>query len=176
MVGGKLVNQLKKFASFKIDRPIAETTLSHFKHPNFTVVMALDVSAQPPVMWFGSPHGYYAKFGLLRIEDRGDAFGEMVDVGKRAKAPSAGPVTDVSLHPGKQWLYTSHGRAKMNMFDAATGKPLDLRFPQLGGSGNTATIGNDENFYLYHNYPSGTGLTRGAVMAGIAAAHAVENL
>ena len=28
--------------------------------------------------------------------------------------------------------------------------------------------------YFYHNYPSGTGLTRGAVMARIAAADAVE--
>jgi tricarballylate dehydrogenase len=30
--------------------------------------------------------------------------------------------------------------------------------------------------FFYHNYPSGTGLTRGAVMARIAAAEAVVNI
>lgn len=154
VLGGKLVNQLKKFTPSKSDRPIAETTLPHFEHRDYTVVMALDASAEPPVLWFGSPHGYYARFSLLRIEDRGDSFGEMVDVGKRAQAPSAGPVTDVSLHTGRQWLYASHGRTTMNMFDGPTGKPLDLQFPERGGSGNVGAIGNDGSFYLYHNYPS----------------------
>jgi hypothetical protein len=100
----------------------------------------------------------------------------MVDVAKRAKAPSAGPVTDVSLHSGKQWLYTSHGRAKMSMFDAATGKRLDLRFPQLGGSGNTATIGNDEKFYLYHNYPSASILRYGVDMQPVGFPTPIDNL
>jgi hypothetical protein len=154
VLGGPLVNQLAKFSSWKDSQPVAQATLPHFKHEGYTVVMALDASAEPPVLWFGSHQGYYARFSLLRIEDMGTSFGEMVDVGKPAGEPSIGPVTDLSLDRAGERLYTSSGRAYGPLFDGRTGKRLPVQFPRLGGSGPVGTIGLDGNFYFYHKYPS----------------------
>jgi len=58
------------------------------------VVLALDASADPPVLWYSEARASYRQFKLLRIEDRGDSFGEQVDIsrlagnGKRRGAPA----------------------------------------------------------------------------------------
>jgi hypothetical protein len=155
VVGGALINQLKKFNSWKDASPVAEATLPHFKHENYTAVMALDATAEPPVLWVGSPQGYYAKFGLLRIEDKGEAFGEQVDVGKLAGPAPVDAVMDISLDRQREWLYAgTTSRGPRALYDGRAGKRLTVELPRWDGSGNVATIGRDGNLYLYHNYPS----------------------
>jgi len=153
VLGGVRVNELRKFASWRDSQPAAQATLPSFKHEAYTAVMALDASADTPLLWVGSPQGYYARFTLLRIEDKGQAFGDPVDVARRAGPSGVGPVTDLSLERRSERLYAS-ARGFGRVFDGRSGKPLDLQFPKLGGSGNVAAIGADGNFYLYHNYPS----------------------
>ncbi|MGB2819798.1 MAG: hypothetical protein WBF17_02360, partial [Phycisphaerae bacterium] len=154
VLGGRLVNELRKFSSWRASEPTAKIELPHFKHERYTVVMALDASADPPVLWFGSPHGRYAHFSLLRVEDAGRAFGEPVDVGKPSTR-SAAAVTDLSLDIARGALYSSGGRNLLGpFFHARSGKPLKAAVPHLGGSGKVAVLGGDGNFYVYHDYPS----------------------
>jgi hypothetical protein len=153
VLGGAQVNRLQKFASWKADRPAAELTLPSFKHRDYTAVMALDGSADPPVIWVGSPQGYYAHFALLRIEDRESGFGEPVDVGRQGRVAGVGAVTDLSLDRSTQHLYTSQGPSSAAFFDARTGRPIEVAMPRLGGSGNIAAFGGDGRFYIYHSYP-----------------------
>jgi len=153
ILGGARVNQLQKFASWQASEPVAKTTVPSFKHRNYTAVMALDASADRPVLWLGSPQGYYARFTLLRVEDEGSAFGTPVDVGRLGRTPSVGAVTDLSLDRTRERLLAARSRQFGGLFDGRTGARVKLDFPRLGGSGNVATIGADGNFYLYHNYP-----------------------
>jgi len=176
VLGGKLVNQLKKFNSWHDAQPVAEVELPYFKHERYTVVMALDALAEPPVLWIGSPKGYWAHFNLLRIEDRGDAFGEAVDVGRQTKQASVGTLNELSLHPARQWLHTSSGRSEMNLFDGRSGKLLPTEVPKLAGSGNIAAIGHDGNFYLYHNYPNASVRRFTMEMEPLPFATPIENL
>jgi len=155
VLGGPLVNRLQRFSSWKVAQPTATAKLPYFKHKRYTAAMALDASAEPPVLWLGSPQGYYARFGLLRIEDKGKAFGKPVDITKLAKQPSAGPVTDLSLDRARGRLYASRRRNVLGPFyDGRSGKVVPGSFPRLGGSGTVATIGGDGNVYAFHNYPS----------------------
>ncbi|MBC8871808.1 MAG: SMP-30/gluconolactonase/LRE family protein [Planctomycetes bacterium] len=176
VLGGKLVNQFKKFNSWQDAQPVAEVDLPYFKHERYTAVMTLDASADPPVLWIGSPKGYWAHFSLLRIEDRGDAFGEAVDVGKQTKQPSVGTVNELSLHAGRQWLHTSSGRSVMSVFGGRSGAILPLEVPKLGGSGNIAAIGRDGNFYLYHDYPNASVRRFTTEMEPLPFAMPIENL
>ncbi len=49
-LGGANVNELRKFRSLKDDKPAAQLTLPFFKHEYYTAAMALDASADPPVI------------------------------------------------------------------------------------------------------------------------------
>jgi len=153
VLGGELVDQLAKFDSWQSAQPTAKTTLPHFKHPNYTVVMALDTSAEPPVLWCGSPYGYFARFSLLRIEDKGTAFGKPLNAGARTGAVGIGAVTDISLDRATDRLFVSSGKEKGLLFDGPSGKLLPVKPPMLTGSGVVASMGGDGNFYVYHSYP-----------------------
>jgi len=155
VLGGPLVNALAKFASWRATQPAAKLALPHFKHQAYTVVMALDASAEPPVLWLASPQGQYARFALLRVEDKGEALGEPLDVRKAPGPPSAGAVTQVSLDRATNRLHAAAGPDSRGLFfDGPTGKPVPGQLPSLGGSGNVAAWGADGSFYAYHNYPS----------------------
>jgi len=171
ILGGRLVNALKKFTSWKEARPVAELALPYFRHERYTAVMALDASAEPPVLWIGTPQGRYARFSLLRIEDQGNAFGKIVDVGTAADRPSVGAVTDLSLDRARERLYASHRGITGHIFDGFTGRRLDLELPRRGGSGNVAAIGLDGNFYLYYSYPSASVMRFSAEMDPLPFAH-----
>ena len=150
VLGGPSVNVLQKFASLKDDKPAATATLPFFKHERYTAVLALDASAEPPVLWAATYQGYYARYGLLRIEDRGTTFGPQVDIAKNdGKIVSVGPVTEANLDPRSGRLYTG-----AMVFDSRTGDPLPVAPPKLGGSGPTNSMGRDGNYYAYHAYPS----------------------
>jgi hypothetical protein len=147
VLGGANCNVIQKFDSLKAEKPAATITIPFFKHERFTAVLALDASAEPPVLWAASYQGSYAKYALLRIEDRG-TFAAPVDVGKDA-GPSVGAVTEISVDESRGRLF-----ANGQVFDARTGERIALELPKLGGSGPTNTLGRDGNYYAYHNYPN----------------------
>lgn len=149
VLGGPNCNILHKFDSLKADKAAATLTLPFFKHDRFTAVVALDASAEPPVLWVATWQGQYAKYTLLRIEDRG-TFAAPVDVAKDP-APSVGAVNEISLDE-------TRGRIIANgqVFDARTGERIALPVPNLGGSGPTNTLGKDGNYYAFHNFPTAT--------------------
>ncbi len=167
VLGGPQVNKLQKFAALDAPRAVAEITLPAFRHPRYTALMALDSSADPPVLWFGTPFSHYARFRLLRCEDLGAEFGKLVEVvpdfapqdafGDKALAGpvGAGPVTDVSIDPASGRLWTSSGSGEPGrFFHGPSGKPLPNPLPALAGSGNIAAMGRDGRLYVYHGYPS----------------------
>jgi DNA-binding beta-propeller fold protein YncE len=86
VLAGEHSDKLLKFSSWKQARPVAKTTVPSLRR--YASVLALDGSADPAVLWVGTTMGY-ARYVLLRIEDKGDAFGPQVDV---ARMPAESPV------------------------------------------------------------------------------------
>jgi len=147
VLGGPNCNILQKYDSLKAEKPAASVTLPYFKHDRFTAVLALDPSAETPVLWVATHQGQYAKYTLLRIEDRG-TFGTPVDVAKDP-APSVGAVNEISVDETRGRLI-----ANGQVYDARTGERIALPVPNLGGSGPTNTLGKDGNYYAFHNFPT----------------------
>ena len=110
VLGGKEVNLLEKFKSWKDPTPRTRIKLPSFRHPRYTAVMALDSSGEKPLLWIGTPFGRYAGYSLLRIEDKGEGFGKPVDVA--AKNTSVGAVTEISVQRQTEILYTAGKGAK----------------------------------------------------------------
>ncbi len=99
VLGGERVDQLMKFSSWKNSTPAAKVKVPSFKHRSYSALLALDASAEPPVLWVSTQKRYYAGFSLLRLEDRGASFGDQTDLGKvPARSPryTAGQVTNLS--------------------------------------------------------------------------------
>jgi hypothetical protein len=156
LAGGPL-NQLIKFSGGEKARELARIELPNEINGgrrHLWPVMTLEASADPPVVFAGAP-AHYCRFSLLRIEDRGDRFGEPVELAALGDGgPSVGTVTDVSLDRRAGRLYVrSLGPTRHGLFDASTGKLLDLAPPTMSGSGPIACFGADGNFYVYEGYP-----------------------
>lgn len=79
VLGGEGVDELLKFEGPGSKDPIARMKLPSFKHRNYTALLALDASSDPPVLW-AAPNMRNARFGLLRIEDQGAMFSAAADV------------------------------------------------------------------------------------------------
>jgi hypothetical protein len=142
VVAGQLKNQVLKFSSWEIARPIAELKLPSFKHPDYTALLALDASAEQPILWVASPRGHYAKMDLLRIEDGASGFGAPIDVGKRTLAakPTAGPVLGMDLDRQRGRLFVGCTTSRMTPGAKESPKPPAPR-PTTGASvpwGSTA--------------------------------------
>ncbi|MBM4031133.1 MAG: hypothetical protein FJ291_05040 [Planctomycetes bacterium] len=127
VLGGPGINELAKFRSWKDPEPVGTAKLPTFKHDGYRVSMALDDTAESPVLWFGSHQGYYARFTLIRIEDKGTAFGEQADIVALAlkQAPSVGAVTDVNLDRERELVYADLGPR----FEGRTGKREAVTVP-----------------------------------------------
>ena len=165
VLGGAKVNELQKFASWKDPAAVAKATLPSFQHRFYSAMIALDASAQPPVLWAASCQGQYARFGLLRIEDQGNAFGEQVDVAKLPgnSRPSAVKPTDLTLLGDRLYIWSQRGWAAPRAFDARTGEAVanppkpPRRFDSAVGF--IFEAGRDGNCYLFSGYPT-AGLCR----------------
>ncbi len=147
VIAGKLKNQFLKFRSWEQAQPVAELKLPSFKHPDYTALLALDTSAEPPVLWVASPKGDYARMDLLRIEDGASGFAAPVDVGKRAKAakPTAGPVIGMDLDRQRGRLFVN-----AQLYDIKAGMWRNGISEATGASTNNRGVGSvglDGNFY-----------------------------
>jgi hypothetical protein len=109
--------------------------------------MALDDSADPPVLWVAGP--------LYRIEDKGLSFGEPVrlspDAPAAAEPASIGPVMDLSLDRARGQLYVSN----YWRYDTATGKweklntPGGRMWPASTDDSAVGRVGLDGNYYVF---------------------------
>jgi len=148
--GDAKTNRLTKYASFRAAAPAATATLPRFRYPR-PMLMALDASSEPPVLWVASPGGAYAvpPMTLLRIEDAGDAFTRPVDVGKaRAKdAIGVGSVKLISLDRARDLLYVNN-----RVYDVAAGKFVRSMYGVDGLKRGMGSVGRDGNLYLMY-YP-----------------------
>jgi len=163
VLGGKTINRLQKFASWKTPKPATQATLPCSPRrgrrgaDGVAPVMALDASADPPVLWFTPPANGEARYSLLRLEDRGESFGKPVDVGTAAQArrPGVGSAIDLTIDRRKERLYVGWRKVKdyrVTAWDGQTGKLLkDAKIPRLrGGTGDIAVVGLDGSYYVVH--------------------------
>jgi len=108
-------------------------------------VMALDDSAEPAVLWVGGP--------LLRVEDRGESFGEPVRAVPDAAdggPGSIGPVMDLSLDRERGLLYVSHGwryHTAAGTWEKLTAPGIPM-WPGSSPSSANGTVGLDGNYYV----------------------------
>jgi len=150
VLGGKNINALVKFKSWKDDQPAAKAAIPDFKHAGYRVSMAMDDQADPPVLWIGTHASFYAKYNLLRIEDQGAAFGDAVDIVNlpENKGEGAGAVTDLNLDREREVLYVGRGPR----YDGRTGKREDVVVPippKSYSEGAVIAFGRDGFIYLH---------------------------
>jgi sugar lactone lactonase YvrE len=150
VLAGERVNQLLKFASWKTSRPEAKAEVPSFRHKLYTAGLALDASADPPVLWVYPRGPAYARFTLLRIEDKGNAFGEGADLARLpANSPvfTGGDVMTVSCSPDARVLNVGS-----RFYDVARGEFLNLDASCgsiLRAKGAAGSFGLDGNFYVH---------------------------
>jgi len=157
VLGGSNINELLKFKSWKDPQSVAQIAIPSFHHDGYRVSMAMDDSADQTVLWIGSHAGSYAHFGLLRIEDKGDAFGGKEDITTRPdNSPgSIGPVLELSLDRERELLYVGPSAR----YNGRTGKNDNIRpiLPSnIWAGGSTSAVGLDGFIYVHH----GKGVSR----------------
>ena len=145
VASGPKLNVIQKFGSWKDARPAARLEIPFtFQHGDYTVMLALDASAEQPVLWLGSSTGY-ARFSVLRIEDRGQAFGDPVDLGKLAGEVQGLAVQELSVDHQREEVYVGTAR-----FDGRTGERTKIQPPK--GLTGQLVAGHDGNVYVQSQY------------------------
>lgn len=148
VLSGANLNLVSKLKSWQDPQVVAKQEIPFFKNPGYRVCMAMDDQSANPVLWFGTHASRWAKYTLLRIEDRGDSFGEAVDIANLPQNQVAGgdPIADLSVDRENEGVYVNHGPR----YNARTGKvePFSIDIPKTaGGSGATMVFGLDGHVY-----------------------------
>ncbi len=151
VLGGPGIAEVLKFKSWKDAEPVAKTTIPTFRHDGHRVSMALDDSAEPAVLWFGAHDSGYSRYSLLRIEDKGAAFGDKVDVPglPENKGESIGPLRELSLDRERESLYVGY----TTRYDGRTGKNDNIRPvmpPKIYPAAAILAVGLDGFLYVNH--------------------------
>jgi DNA-binding beta-propeller fold protein YncE len=148
VAAGARERKLLKFASWRASGPSAEVKLPFHKR-DVTCLLALDASADPPVLWYSTPRATYLRFKALRIEDRGDTFGDPTALGKLSGVgQGVGPVRLVSMDRRRNRLFING-----TVFDLATGKASPAVRKMTGAKDGMGSVGLDGNLYLM-SYPN----------------------
>ncbi len=160
VIGGPKVNALQKFSSWKELQPVAKAALPYFKHRAYTVTLALDAAAKQPILWLGSPAGRYARFNILRIEDKGRAFGDPVEIVPRGTTGVGGGM-DLTIDRARDEIYVQTSKYSRHVrIDGRTGKETRLTVtvqPKHWPEGNIITVAPDGLIYCYATAARGGG-------------------
>ena len=130
---------LIKFSGWKEPREVARLALPRNGNPEAPWLLTLDPAANPPIIWMGADGGK-----LLRIEDRGNAFGEPRDV--NTHSIGAGDFIDVSLDRDRQEVYFRAG--PYWRFSEADGQAVPYPFQASRDGNNQLVPGPDGNAYV----------------------------
>lgn len=109
-----------------LDPPFSKTrkdqkTGEKIASAEFNLRLAVDFSdAAKPIVWVGTadPSCSYGKWGLLRIEDIGEKFGEPKDVIVRGKTSVQGSMSRMALDRERDILYLNAGSTKFARYSA----------------------------------------------------------
>ena len=155
VLAGYQTHELIRFEGWRTKREVARLTVGRGGfYPVRRPVIALDDRTDPPIIWLNQP--------FVRIEDKGDAFGEPLDL--RAGTPSAftSPVKDrpaslaavweLSLDRKRGWLYINN----YWRYDTTRGTWETLPRPPKWGSlwpgsspyASSGAVGLDGNYYI----------------------------
>ncbi|MHC4916564.1 MAG: hypothetical protein ACYTGB_13840, partial [Planctomycetota bacterium] len=156
VLGGENCSKLSKYASWKAKAPAASCAVRTYDHRSggYWMPMALDASAEPPVLWLGNSSNW-AKGKLLRIEDKGTSFSDHVDVAKlpgnslghagprrRYNLYTAGAIYGMSLDRKNRKLFLN--KRSYDLASGKWGKGMDVADGCKEGCGS---FGLDGNYY-----------------------------
>jgi hypothetical protein len=160
VLGGRPAGALIKLSGYRGARELARFELRGlFRDDRWThgLVMALDdrnsdapaaegarAEAGLPVIWLGSPISQHG-FGLLRLEDRGTAFGEPQKMGSDPIFLHGSP-GHLSVDRTREELYASTA-GRTYRFDGRTGEGTIAR---TYGEGDLWVVGADGLVYAHH--------------------------
>jgi len=136
----RVAKKLLKFSSWEKDARL----LAEYEFPSQkgrTASMALDDSAEPPVIWAAGD--LVGKRCLLRIEDRGAKFAltaNLLDLNK----DRFGVKPRLAVHPETDLVICNDGAATLNGYDGLSGKQVKLPFEY----GADMAVGLDGNWYI----------------------------
>jgi hypothetical protein len=121
VLAGSNINEVLKFNAWTDTAPAARTNIPFFRDDGNRISMAMDDSADPTVLWIGTHAGGYARYGLLRMEDRGGSLA-FADIAKLPanKGVSFGAVRDVAVWRASETLYVDFGKR----VNGRTGDPV----------------------------------------------------
>jgi len=139
---GREAVELVKLKGWQQPEPMAKLRVKSEGNWDFPWVMALDATAQPPVVWLGSDAGT-----LLRIEDAGDTF-----VSRKVNAAKFGnsAFVDISVdrfRPDRE-IYVRCGQGSWFRYNEETGETVRIRLELPSAAGSCLTPGPDGNLYL----------------------------
>ncbi|MHC4916616.1 MAG: hypothetical protein ACYTGB_14100, partial [Planctomycetota bacterium] len=149
LTAGDKDRKLLKFKSWKEAAPACELKLPFYSRDTVSM-LALDKSAEKPILYYSCPRGWYAgRFKILRVEDLGGKFSDAVKFSTLIdrKGISAGPVIGLALQRNTGRLLVN-SRA-YDTRKGAWGAGLKANHGTKGGVG---WFGRDEHFYSLH-YP-----------------------
>ncbi len=161
VLGGAGVDELRKYDSWKSTAPTASAKLPASRSKDYTALIALDHSAQPPTLWVSTSgtKGRVASFRLLRIEDQGASFGKQVEVTELPGNNAAAAIkpTDLTVVGENLYVWAQRGWNKPLAFNAVTGQAVGA--PPLPpqkmswGVGFGFEAGADGNYYVATGWP-----------------------
>jgi hypothetical protein len=127
-----------KFSGWNNAKEVARLALPKLKDKVWR--LALDASAEPPVVWVGQGSS------LMRAEDAGSTFGDLIQAGSVATRFTWRPTAD----PTRRLIAARIGGAwgsKLHILDEATGKERVLSGDVVGTEGRTHRLGRDGSIY-----------------------------
>jgi hypothetical protein len=155
VTAGEKDHTLYKFESFRSAKPVCEMKVPFFVkgESRDATLLAVDDSAAPAIVYYGTARSQYlGNFKVLRIEDKGSAFGEGLALGKVNGPDEAGQMLMLTMDRVHNKLYFDE-----KVYDVASGK-IDVGLGKVvkyrdsisgvGTKGGNGAVGLDGMMYL----------------------------
>ena len=151
VLAGTQAMELVKFDGYKAGKEVARRLVDRRSWRVFPIkrpVLALDDEAEPPLLWVNNP--------FVRVEDRGEEFGEPLEIGPRRVADrpnSIDSVQEMSLDRERGLLYINnywrHHLATGAWERLPLVKGAAAMWPRSNPNSANGDVGRDGNYYVY---------------------------